>query len=380
MATEQQWPTRAWKAAATLFGQGAHLGPTAPLTSPSGWHGTVESGAAHVAEGARMPMGAAMSLKLPDSSEWEVTNLKEVDDGEHGVVFKGTVGADPDPDASHKVVFVGKKEGVHFVKLLREHPEILTLYKPAGTDGLALGQEVFLVLQPVAGTVGDLVMGKPMGKVSLQTRLRLFHDVVKAAKLVAERDDVYSTYREVWPESVLILGDVRSPTTCRAVLCDLGNTCSFDQQRQVEVRRTGPSFDMRSLGLTLYALLAQPGARLNLAALYTGVEIPNVKKYPSFRKVHELDPLFSASIVKLMSANCTWPCVFSIAETLSTHVSIEDEDEPRPPFSEWSSDAEWEPFFRQLLTGSYVGQPDSGIKRQTIVKENVKEAEVEAAA
>eukprot|EP00428_Durinskia_dybowskii_P025731 CAMPEP_0170253732 /NCGR_PEP_ID=MMETSP0116_2-20130129/26710_1 /TAXON_ID=400756 /ORGANISM="Durinskia baltica, Strain CSIRO CS-38" /LENGTH=635 /DNA_ID=CAMNT_0010504723 /DNA_START=21 /DNA_END=1925 /DNA_ORIENTATION=+ len=141
-----------------------------------------------------------------------------------------------------------------FMQQVRWRPSFLTCYQidPVSEENVALGKDVFFMLEPIAGNLEELVLRKSLADVPLTTRVRLFADLVRAALDMEYFGIVHSDLNS---RNVLIVGDVTNPRGYHAVVSNFANAVLSDSDADSAGR------DVMALGQIADRLLVVPGTQ-----------------------------------------------------------------------------------------------------------------------
>mmetsp|Transcript_7848 Transcript_7848/g.22543 ORF Transcript_7848/g.22543 Transcript_7848/m.22543 type:complete len:400 (+) Transcript_7848:76-1275(+) len=233
----QGFPARSWTAAGAIIGQGVQHGVSGelglfigrPAAAAPKAPAAVDMSSAFVPQSSTRLMAAADAALASLPSHWRknLVNVRQIARSMTAIVLAARLRKNPEQSVLVKRVMPQTEAQVYdllkeirFLKLFKNTPGIVTLYRAEATGTLAPGHEVLLLFEHTVGNLRDQVLSKSFNEVPVETRVRLFMDVVRA---VRDMETARVSHRNVTPDNILIVGDCRSPEGCNAVLSDFRN-------------------------------------------------------------------------------------------------------------------------------------------------------------
>jgi len=273
---------------------------------------------------------AKRKLHFPEEWLFNLDRLQVLSRSELSTVAKGKLRNNPRVDVVIKAftpqtwneVDAVKRE-IHYLKKLQGSPGVVTLYRTAYENNLFPGQTVLLLLEGTAGNLEEMVLRKSFDEVPLNTRIKLFVDIVQA---VRDLEEAGVSHGELTPENILIVGDCRDEKRCSAVLCDFGSASDIpggtaaaskeaslaDARPDAKSKAAGSELIL-SLATILYRLISETGRHAVVKVVDIRPALGGLEPFASDPDmVHN-----AASLIALLSA------MLDKTESVSTELVLE---------------------------------------------------------
>lgn len=265
-----EFPVQGLSAVAAVIGQGAKPGgplPRAPAPAPSAPGATASLQSllpgAH-RDGLRLFAGASPFDKAPDSWNYNLVDIRKIKEGREATIYSARLRHNRGQSVAvkrvvpqHDVEAVHKE--IHYLQKFSHAPEIVTLYRTANAGNIVPGEEVLLLMELAIGNLKELAVTKTFAEVTLETRIKLVVDIVRAVR-VLER--AYVAHHNLTPENVLIVGERDAPETWSAVLCDTADMCTYPDSTGADFMLpsdvgAATNADYKALGDIIWSLITQ---------------------------------------------------------------------------------------------------------------------------